>query len=118
MCSLRDAAFDPLNLLLERRGHASSIEDSMHLSVHAHGLAMPLSKPSDFTPVIVGSVVVISRADYLSALDEDGSQSETHRRLGCRLITLRQIERRLRHGCRISMMMVLDVSDKIVNDVD
>lgn len=115
MCSLRDPPFDPLNLLLERRGHASSIEDSMHLSVHAHGLAMPLSKASDFASVIMGPVMIISRADYLSALDKDGSQSKTHRRLGRRLITLRQIELRLRHGCRISMMMGLD---KIVGDPD
>lgn len=60
----------------------AGVIDSVHLSMHAHGLARPILL---IASIIVRTVVIVTRGDDLAPLDEDATQSKKHLRLRCSL---------------------------------
>lgn len=72
-----------MNLLLYRGGLATGdVEDGVHLCMHRDGLAVA----AGVYLVVVGSLVVVSCGEDLSALYDDRAQGEYHRRLAESLV--------------------------------
>jgi hypothetical protein len=70
----------------------------VRLRVHRYGLAVP--PRTHLGAIVVLTVVVVAALDDLAAFDEDGTGSEAHRTLRCRISALREVELRLVHDNR------------------
>lgn len=84
-----------MDLRLEGRGHSSQVEYGMHFGVHRNRLAMTVS--SQLGSIVVWTVVIVARRDYLPALHHHGPEGEAHGTLGSCLSALRQIKLGLVH---------------------
>ena len=56
-----------------------------------------MSSRTHLSAVVVRSVVIVAARDHFSAFDEDGTEGEAHRALGCRIGALREVELGLAH---------------------